>query len=90
MVLDDIFGSYILDARPSSEFHYYGAQSKLISLELLADDEFAFTTPDIALLGDGQDGEGGSRRQARLMRLAGLIDLDSRLTVWSCNLSLSI
>jgi DNA mismatch repair protein MSH5 len=78
--LDDIFGAYVLDARPSPEFSSEGAKSKLVGLDLAADNglNIAFTTPGDAMIGDASMG-----RQGRLMRLAGWIDLDSEVTVWS-------
>jgi DNA mismatch repair protein MSH5 len=95
-VLDDIFGSYVLDSRPSSEFHYENAKNKLVNLELSADEvpTIIFTTPGDELIGKAANGQvelAGLGRQGRLMRLAGWIDLDSRLTVrsFSC-LSISI
>ena len=77
--LDDVFGSYILDARPSSDFNYEAAKNKLTNLELKLG-----ALPDIAIVtpGDGFVGDGGSAgRQGRLLRLAGNVDLDSKLTV---------
>ena len=87
-ILDDILGSYILDSRPSSEFYYENAKNKLVNLELSADEapNIVFTTPGDELTGKGTLGQvdlAGLGRQGRLMRLAGWIDLDSRLTVWS-------
>jgi DNA mismatch repair protein MSH5 len=81
-------GSYILDSRPSSEFYYENAKNKLVNLELSADEapNIVFTTPGDELTGKatlGQVDLAGLGRQGRLMRLAGWIDLDSRLTVWS-------
>ncbi|PBP18638.1 mismatch repair protein 5 [Diplocarpon rosae] len=75
---NDISGSYILDARPSSEFSADGALSKLLGLEIIAD-----TGPDIIFTvpGDSMAGEGTTGRQGRLMRLAGWIDLDSETTI---------
>ncbi|KAI9051038.1 hypothetical protein LZ554_005146 [Drepanopeziza brunnea f. sp. 'monogermtubi'] len=75
---NDIFGAYVLDARPSPEFSSEGAKSKLVGLDLAADDglNIAFTTPGDAMIGDASMG-----RQGRLMRLAGWIDLDSEVTI---------
>lgn len=85
-ILDDIFGSYILDSRPSSEFHYENAKNKLVNLELNADEvpNIIFTTPGDELAGKAGHGQvelAGLGRQGRLMRLASWIDLQSRLTV---------
>jgi DNA mismatch repair protein MSH5 len=84
--IDDIFGSYVLDSRPSSEFHYENAKNKLVNLELNADEaaNFIFTTPGDELTGRAANSQielAGLGRQGRLMRLAGLIDLESRITV---------
>lgn len=80
---DDIFGSYILDSRPSSDFYYEAAKNKLVNLELLADENtnVIFNTAGDELIGDGYADQGGIGRQGKLMRLAGWIDLDSRVTV---------
>lgn len=77
--LDDIFGAYILNAQPSGDFNYEAAKNKLVNLELNADEDpnIIFTTPEDNLAGD----QVGMGRQRRLMRLAGSVDLDSRLTV---------
>ena len=83
MHVDDIFGSYILDSRPSSDFNYEAAKNKIVNLELVADENpnIIFNTPGDELVGDGYADQGGVGRQGKLMRLAGWIDLDSRLTV---------
>lgn len=83
---DDVFGSYILDSRPSSEFNYENAKNKLVNLELSVDEtpNIIFTTPGDDLTGKAGEGQialAGLGRQGRLMRLAGWIDLESRLTV---------
>ncbi|KAG0649696.1 hypothetical protein D0Z07_3763 [Hyphodiscus hymeniophilus] len=76
---NDILGSYILNAQPSGEFNYEAAKTKLVDLKMGADNasNTMFTTPEDNLIGEQQ----GMGRQGRLMRLAGWIDLDSRLTV---------
>lgn len=87
-MLDDIFGSYVLDARPSSEFNYAAAKNKLVNLELSANEELGiiFISPGEELTGDTANDEAlqaGIGRQGRLMRLGGLIDIDSKLTASS-------
>jgi DNA mismatch repair protein MSH5 len=82
---DDIFGSYVLDSLPSSDFNYAAAKNRLINLELNVDEapKVIFTTPGEQLIGDaayGQAAQGGTGRKGRLIRLAGWIDLDSKLT----------
>jgi DNA mismatch repair protein MSH5 len=83
--IDDIFGSYVLNAQPSGDFSYEAAKNKLVNLELSAYEasNIIFTTPVDELAGDpyGHGDHGGMGRQGRLMRLAGRVDLDSRLTV---------
>jgi DNA mismatch repair protein MSH5 len=83
---DSIFGSYVLDSRPSPEFQFEAAKNKLINLDIASEDgpEIVFTTPGDDLIsgagyGQGHSDSGG--RQGKLMRLAGWMDLDSRLTV---------
>ncbi|KAK0104513.1 MutS protein msh5 [Cadophora gregata] len=74
---NDIFGSYVLDARPASEFSSYKAKLKLLNLDFAGDgpSNFAFTTPGDNMGGDTPNDMG------KLMRLAGWIDLDSELTL---------
>jgi DNA mismatch repair protein MSH5 len=89
-VIDDIYG-YVLDSRPSSEFHYEAAKNKLVNLQL-DDNEtprIIFTTPGDDLMGDAQADQVCTGRQGRLMRLAGWIDLDSKLSVYQPYLPLS-
>lgn len=75
-----MYGSYVLDSRPSSEFRYEAAKDKLVNLELYFDRaaSMAFITPTDRAMGDF---DGGNGRQGQLMKLAGHIDLDSFLTV---------
>ncbi|KAH7403355.1 muts domain V-domain-containing protein [Cadophora sp. MPI-SDFR-AT-0126] len=74
---NDIFGSYVLDARAASEFSCYKAKLKLLNLDISGggNSNFAFTTSGNNMVGDAPENMG------RLMRLAGLIDLDSELTL---------
>lgn len=79
-----MFGSYILDSQPSSDFRVDQAKNKLVGLELGADQSpnVVFAIPGEDMAGEAIRGEhGGTGRQGRLMRLAGWIDLDSSLTV---------
>ena len=79
---------YVLERRPSSEFNYEVALDKLIQLRVHSDDG-----PDTVMVmasehdaGDDVPREDGVRvggRQAKLLRLAGVVDLDSRVTVRS-------
>ena len=77
--MDDVFGSYILDSRPSSEFYYEAAKNKLMNLELSSGGapNITITAPGDGLAGDA----GGVGRQGRVLRLSGCVDLDSKLTV---------
>ena len=79
---DDVFGSYILDSRPSSEFRYDTAKDKLVNLELGEDrpPSMILTTPGDELEATYGEGSLGGR-QGRLMRLAGRVDLGSKLSV---------
>lgn len=88
-VLDSIFGSYILDSRPSPEFQYEAGKNKLINLDIASGNgpEIVFTTPEDDHLRGTAHGQSrndsGVGRQGKVMRLVGLIDLDSRLSVSS-------
>jgi DNA mismatch repair protein MSH5 len=81
--LDDVFGSYILDSRPSSEFSYEAARNKLTKLELNAGEapNIRIANPGDGFAGDAYTQYGGVGRQGRLVRLAGCVDVDSKLTV---------
>lgn len=81
MNTDDVFGSYILDVRASGEFSEAKAKDKLIDLELSVDDNpnIVFTTAADAAGGLADDGVTG--KKGKLLRLAGWVDLDSRVTV---------
>jgi DNA mismatch repair protein MSH5 len=87
LCLDSIFGSYVLDSRPSAEFQFEAAKNKLINLDIASEHgpEIVFATPSDDLISNGVYGQGhndsGVGRQGKLMRLAGWMDLDSRLTV---------
>ncbi|KAH9210583.1 muts domain V-domain-containing protein [Leptodontidium sp. 2 PMI_412] len=74
---NDIFGSYILDARPASEFSPEKAKVRLLSLDFNSDGQpqFNLTTPGHTVVGAAPDEMG------RQMRLSGWINLDSELTI---------
>ena len=85
-----MFGSYVLDSRPSAEFQYEAAKGKLVNLdpsfEEDEDHRMQFCVPGDELLGNSdhiQDYEDQDTKghQGRLLRLAGSIDLDSRVSV---------
>lgn len=87
LIIDSIFGSYVLDSRPSTEFQFEAAKNKLINLDIDLEHgpEIVFTTPGDDLISGAAYGQGHNDsevgRQGKLMRLAGWMDLDSRLTV---------
>ncbi|KUJ20542.1 uncharacterized protein LY89DRAFT_578807 [Mollisia scopiformis] len=81
---NDIFGSYILNSRTAGDFNEEKAKNMLINLELTADEapNIIFTTPaDEAAGGMPYEDNGVMGRQGRLLRLAGWIDLDSKVTL---------
>ncbi|RAL65195.1 hypothetical protein DID88_001301 [Monilinia fructigena] len=78
---NEIFGSYVLDSRPAAEFYYEAAKNKLASLEI---EGARGASMILATPGDRKCDQAelsGTGRQGRLMRLAGWIDLDSRLSI---------
>ncbi|KAL9585794.1 MAG: hypothetical protein Q9212_001307 [Teloschistes hypoglaucus] len=82
----DFAAPYLLEVRPSPEFGYEAGKAKLCNLRLNSDDApfVAFVTPGDA--DSYQEYEGGHEpghngHQGKLLRLAGHIDLESRLTV---------
>ncbi|KAB8291251.1 hypothetical protein EYC80_009938 [Monilinia laxa] len=83
---NEIFGSYVLDSRPAAEFYYEAAKNKLASLEIegARGASMILSTPGDDFTGDRKSDQAelsGTGRQGRLMRLAGWIDLDSRLSI---------
>lgn len=72
---------FLLNVRPPSEFYYDAARSRLMTLRLGEDDgtRMRFNVPGDHLSGF-EDG-GASGQQGQLIRLAGWIDLESRITV---------
>jgi DNA mismatch repair protein MSH5 len=86
--VDDIFGSYVLESRISNDFSYEAAKNKLANLDILGvhSPEVQFATPGDHLGGNLTQiyrscDVSGAGRQARLMRLAGCIDLQSHVAV---------
>ncbi|KFY12425.1 hypothetical protein V491_06792 [Pseudogymnoascus sp. VKM F-3775] len=85
---DAIFGAYVLDSRPSAEFQYEPAKSKLVNYDFNASigPHIQFSTPSDELMGnmgymqDPEDYEAAGH-QGRLLRLAGCIDLESRVSI---------
>ncbi|KAL8701408.1 MAG: hypothetical protein Q9201_004922 [Fulgogasparrea decipioides] len=83
---DELAAPYLLEVRPTPEFGYEAGKAKLSNICLSNDiaPYVAFVTPEDA--GSYQDyvdsnGPGYTGRQGKLLRLAGRINLESRLTV---------
>lgn len=86
IAVDEIFGAYVLDSRPAAEFYYDAAKNKLVNLDFYGPQGsgMVFTTPaDDPVGGHSHDPEGPRNigQQGRQMRMAGWIDLESRLSV---------
>jgi DNA mismatch repair protein MSH5 len=74
---------FLLEVRPPGEFSFDAAKGKLATLRLEDDGapQMNFIVPgDLNLLGE-ESLKNAPGQQSRLLRLAGLIDLESRLTV---------
>ncbi|KAI4115013.1 MAG: hypothetical protein LQ345_004311 [Seirophora villosa] len=83
---DGFAPSYLVEVRPSSEFGYEAGLTKLASVRFVHDlaPHVAFITPgDAESLAENADGNTSRNtgRQGTLLRLSGLVDLESRLTV---------
>ncbi|KAL9011247.1 MAG: hypothetical protein Q9173_003891 [Seirophora scorigena] len=83
---DGFAPSYLVEVRPSSEFGYEAGLTKLASVRFVHDlaPHVAFITPgDAESLAENADGNTSRNtgRQGILLRLSGLVDLESRLTV---------
>lgn len=77
---------YVLDRRPSPEFSYEAGKNKLINLRISSDNGPRISIiiagdPEAADLYSGQEGLVSAGRQAKLLRLSGWIDVESRVTV---------
>ncbi len=72
---------FLLENRPPSEFYYEAAKSKLMTLNLGEDSgpQVRFCVPGDHLNGLEEDRVHGS--QGLLLRLAGMVDMESRVTV---------
>jgi len=81
----------LLEIRPSSEFHYEAAKGKLANLRLGKDDgpHITFVVPG-DVVEDFGDGQNATSQQGQLLRLAGWVDMESRLTVSHLQLLLSL
>ncbi|KAF2686455.1 hypothetical protein K458DRAFT_476351 [Lentithecium fluviatile CBS 122367] len=77
---------FLLEVRPPTEFSYDAAKSKLVSLKLGMNhtSQLNFVVPGDAIVEDpAYDYETAPRQLGQLLRVAGIIDMDSQLTV-SC------
>lgn len=75
---------FLLDIRPPSEFQYDAAKIKLMALPLGEEDgaQVTFNVPGDHFSASAAEGAHG--QQGQLLRLAGWVDLESRITV-SCD-----
>ncbi|KAF2706863.1 hypothetical protein K504DRAFT_412485 [Pleomassaria siparia CBS 279.74] len=73
---------FLLQVRPSSDFYYEAAKNRLANLKLGDDNgpRVTFVVPG-DVVGDFDGGEAATSCQGQLLRLAGWIDTESRLTV---------
>lgn len=75
---------YLLEIRPSSEFNYQAASSKLVNLNIGSASAplMSFVTPaDVIVANDFGDDEAFGGHQGQLLKLAGWVDVDSKLSV---------
>lgn len=80
---------FLLEVRPPSEFYYDAAKSKLVGLQLNGAEgsRLSFNVPGEFATVNQSGEENTLGQQGQLLRLAGSIDLDSRVTVGSSSLS---
>jgi DNA mismatch repair protein MSH5 len=92
MLPDDQFRlPFLLEVRPPAEFSYDAAQSKLVSLNLSEDQGSRvnfFVPGDMAVDHSAYDPNAVPGQHGKLLRMAGLVDMDSCLTVWICSFHL--
>ncbi|QDS74512.1 hypothetical protein FKW77_007276 [Venturia effusa] len=75
---------YLLEVRPSGEFNYDSSKSKLANLRLDSDEgpRVTLTIPGDVIGADGYEiRDENSGRHEHLLRLAGWVDVESRVTV---------
>ncbi|KAF1930781.1 mismatch repair protein 5 [Didymella exigua CBS 183.55] len=72
---------FLLDVRPPNEFYYDAAKSKLMTLKLGEDDGARVTFNVPGEHSGGYDTESAHGQQDQLLRLAGWVDMESRITV---------
>lgn len=74
---------FLLEVRPPSEFYYDASRSKLVKLRLgeKHGTQVRFNVPGEIAAGNHIDDDNVAGQQGQLLRLAGWIDVDSRVTV---------
>ncbi|KAF2032567.1 hypothetical protein EK21DRAFT_60557 [Setomelanomma holmii] len=75
---------FSLEVRPPSEFYYDTARSKLVNLQLGEENgtRVNFNVPgELAAVDHIDNDDNAARQQGQLLRLAGRIDIESRVTV---------
>lgn len=74
---------FILEVRPPSEFYYDAAKSKLVNLRLGEEHgtRVSFNVPGELAAGNHVDDDNVASQQGQLLRLAGWVDVESRVTV---------
>jgi DNA mismatch repair protein MSH5 len=77
---------FLLEVRPPSEFSYDAAKGKLVNLHLGKDSgtRVTFNVPGEPNASSHFDEEPTFSQQGQLLRLAGWIDIESRMTVRVC------
>jgi len=76
---------FILEVRPPSELYYDAAKTKLVNLRLGEENgtRVSFNIPGELAAGNHIDDDNVAGQQGQLLRLAGWIDVESRVTVSS-------
>jgi DNA mismatch repair protein MSH5 len=74
---------FLLEVRPPSEFYYDAAKSKLVTLRLEEENgtRVSFNVPGELAAGNRIDDDNVAGQQGQLLRLAGWVDVESRVTV---------
>lgn len=83
-IVDQFSLSFLLELRPSNEFKYETAKSKIVDLKPADDNgpHITFVVPgDVVPIDHHSDEEESGGRQGRLLRLASWIDIENRISV---------
>jgi DNA mismatch repair protein MSH5 len=74
---------FLLEVRPPSDFSYGTAKNKLVNLHLGEESgtRVSFNVPGEHDMNEDPDDESATGQQGQLLRLAGWIDIESRVTV---------